>query len=514
MRSLIPGAVARQRRWPAICMGLATLLALSPARAWTSDDDPVLAGSVVDPRGVPVVGARILLLPWSVPSVSDHEVPVGTVAQAITDEAGNFRVRRSELARPVARTEEFVRAWARKGGLTSGRSVLRLGGGQALGLRFELRESLNASIVVETEGGLPIARADVVLDLSDLKMPPGGDLGMHYRIAITTDENGEGRIVGLPEAAYGEARVRVSTAERTTTTEAVDLQQQERSLRVRVVVPSVVQVAGVLRESDGRPAEGLRVVDWNGTWADWSVARLAAANESGRFLLADVPRTTRTLLILARPQGKTDDHIAPLPPTLIDVVPVDLTRAVGMTDLGELRLPARRRVRITVVDRDHRLLKSRVMLQREGVGFGAASRSTNASGWVEFEDVSRVGPYVIEVRADSARWGEIEQWFPLASSGDAQTVCLTGGGMLIVRFFSSAQPDQRVKVDAPTIRWIGRSPRGATEMAEVHEHRMWVGANESGYVEVLAAGVAKAVSETVSTRAEEPTIVNVLVRKE
>lgn len=240
------------------------------------------------------------------------------------------------------------------------------------------------------------------------------------------------------------------------------------------------------------------------------LSRMVQADASGRFVLSHVATTASTLIVCSGNDGQAAG--APWAwPCVVAVKPLTLSAKDNEVDVGVIRLPERRTVRIRIVDVDGRPIRCRAMLRRTDVGFGSASDQVGESGLLECRNVPREDVHVLEVNADLPKWGPIKQRVSLASEKDALTVRVTGAGMLIVRFFSSTQPRKRVALSSPTVMWLGRNMTSTTEGAVVDEVRMWAGRSDVGRVVVRTRGDVSVTSDTVSVVDDEPTVVDITV---
>jgi hypothetical protein len=237
---------------------------------------------------------------------------------------------------------------------------------------------------------------------------------------------------------------------------------------------------------------------------------MVQANTSGRFVLSHVATTASHLIVCSEYDRQGAD--APFAwPRVVAVRPLTLTAEDDELDIGVIRLPERRTVKVRIVDVDERPLRCRAMLQRTDVGFGSTSDQVGASGLLECRNVPREDVHVLRVNADLPKWGPVEQQVSLAPEKDALTVRVTGAGMLIVRFFSSKQPRKRVALSSPTVAWFGRNKTSKTPGEVVDEVRVWAGTRDVGRVWVRTPEGVSVTSDAVSVVDDEPTVVEIVV---
>lgn len=491
---------------------LSVLLAFGSSPLFGADRHVVLSGIVVDDKGAPVAAAEVLVLPWAAPDVVDRAGRLKLLVRVKTDDGGRFSVSEDALFGRDTPPDCHVRLWAEMGRRTSNRRVVLLDAAEAKTLRLTLRRALVTAITVEEEDGDAVGGVDVDLSLEETGDDSDDAMGSHFRISVTTDEKGAAHPSGLPEGTYGAVQALVNHHARPVRVsgEQIALQREDDSLRVTITLPRFLRVVGRLLESDGRPARGLQVVDWSTAMEEAPLSRMVQSDTSGLFVLPHVAMSASELVVCSESDGES----AGTPfawPRVVAVRPLALSSEGDEFNVGEIRLPERRTVRVKIVDVDERPIPCRATVRRTDVGFGSASVEVEDSGWLTYRDVSREDNYVLEVDASSPRWGPIEHRFSLASDKDELTVRVTGAGMLIVRFFSSTPPRRRVALDSPTVVWFGRNPSSTTEMAVVDEVRMWAGTGVVGRLELRTQGRPIATCDTVSVAEDEPTVVEIAV---
>jgi len=499
--------------WLRILATFSISLAFGSSPMLGADERVMLSGSVVDEQGMPVAAARVLVLPWAVSDVVDRAHRLGVLASVMTDGNGRFTVSEAALLGADTPPDRHVRLWAEKGRRSSSRRVVLLNAAEAMNLRFALRPTLDIGVSVEREDGETVGGVDVVLDLAEVGVDSDDGISSHYRITVTTDEKGAASPSGLPDGTYRgvQALVRHQTRPISVNRERITLWREDGFLRVKITLPRLLRIVGQLLESDGRPARGLQVVDWSETADEAPLSRMVHAGASGRFVLSHVARTASRLIVCSESDGQLVGTRS-VWPRVVKMQPLALSAVDGdEMDIGVIRLPERRTVRVRIVDVDGRPVRCRAVLRRMDIGFGATSVQVEESGLLKCRDVSRENVHVLEVHADSTKWGSIKQGFSLASEEDALTVRVTGAGMLIIRFFSSTQPRRRVALDSPTVVWLGRNQASSTVMEVADEVRMWVGTRDVGRVELRTRGNMSFTSDTVSIVDDEPTVVEIAV---
>jgi len=470
--------------------------------------DSAFTGIVIDNEGSAVPNAVVHVAPWGTPRIVVGEEPSTSAPTAATAGLdGRFRIRTSAVPKEVTTRGHMVRIWATRGRLVSRARVVGVKHADARRLRLVLLDSTTLTLTLQDSRQDDLGGIQVQVDLIDPTGVAEDDLGSHYRVTGVTDDKGVLVARGLPMLRYGEPQVTVwqrGASPLLVTGGDCGLTQRGLAIRLRIQLPARMRISGTVEEHDGTPAAGLYVTDWNPDIGDPPANRFFRVNSDGSFTIPGVAQSARAVLVIAKDRGHC---------LVVGVMRLPTRRSsAAELRVATLKLARRRSVALRVVGREGSPLRGVVRIEREGFGLGGKALALGQDGSVELRDVPVGDQYRLEVYTRLPQWGEVVSKRRLPTSDRDTSVQITGAGMLIVRFISDGKDPSAVELMEPTLLWKGRETTSTSVTGSHRELRLWVGVGASGRAELSAKGVT-ATSGTVVIRDDEPTVIQVKVRR-
>ncbi|MDA1195946.1 MAG: hypothetical protein O2894_12275 [Planctomycetota bacterium] len=152
------------------------------------------------------------------------------------------------------------------------------------------------------------------------------------------------------------------------------------------------------------------------------------------------------------------------------------------------------------------------MLERRGLEMGGRALSLDARGEIQLQDVPVQGEYFVEVHTRLPKWGSVVAQEPVKPLDTDLTMRVTGAGMLIVRFVAGRNGSPASELHSPTVVWRGQRVRSVNKVGATAELRMFVGAGDSGVIEVDSHGFRSKTGRVV-VLSDRPTVVTIEVPK-
>jgi hypothetical protein len=240
--------------------------------------------------------------------------------------------------------------------------------------------------------------------------------------------------------------------------------------------------------------------------ADPAPERVVTADATGRFEVRG-----------ARAGGFLRVHAALDPDDIFGAmgIPTDpllLQRVEGApgstVDVGTLRLPSLRTIRLRVLDAEGRPAGGHVMLHRSDASHGTHGHHLGDDGRVEVSGV----PTGVPLRADVTNilvHGELEGRFVLDDTPSERTVTVTGAGMVILRFHPVGKASETLVVNDPRVTWgeDGRFGGGPSGRHANIRHRFEPGSRSD--IRVRAEGYRTKLLGKIVISSTTPTYVDV-----
>lgn len=489
-----------------IAMALPVFCQLNPS-CEAGEQETHVTGRVLNVAGDPVPGARVYVAASCMPMITALSTPRRDYVILAADDRGRFEIPRS-LGLRDRLGSDAGRIWAVDQDRVSRSVGFDVESQESRSIELTLRDRHAVRVVVHSAAGRPVAGVGVDARMVDAEMEASDVIAAVHRVVGKTDQSGTFLASDLPAITISGAYVELSLGAQTLAFEGDRVRQRHEGgvVVLEVELPPGRRVSGRILDTDRSPARGMLIVDrWEGAPVP-QIDRYVESDEYGRFAIEDVPLLTGSALRVCSPAGASPGDAAVYLPRPLAIAAIP-TSGRGPIDVGDIILPRRRDVLVTVLDTAGRPAVGSVTVTWPGVSDGGRSERLDHRGQVVLRQLPAGVTHELDFNVVHPELGEIEFFADLGATAESAKYRATGAGLLIVQFLDAG--GEPLRVEDPSIQLTGGAISRVTRRGECADVRIPLRVGVRVALEVEAKGLRSRPVDAVVVRPDAATIVQV-----